>query len=138
MRQVSGILSSTVIFVVLIGMGVFLFSQPPEPPAKTHNLSIKKMNKKWRVVDANDTSRVHIVAHRGDKIVWYAQGSDVYFQFMDDKIFGGYTRHLKDGQKLVLNVNKLAKSGENRYAVFCLSDNEFATGGSPPTIIIEP
>jgi len=38
---------------------------------------------------------------------------------------------------LTLTVGRLARSGENHYAVFCLTDREYARGDSPPVIIIE-
>jgi hypothetical protein len=102
-----------------------------------HHLSITKVHNKWKVVDSVDTSRTAVSAKRGERIVWEADGSDVYFQFMDDKLFGDYTRSLKANQRLVMVVGNGARSGEHPYAVFCVADNEYATGDSPPKIIIE-
>ena len=105
--------------------------------AKEHKLKILKVNNKWKVVHEEDITKVKIKAKRGEKIVWTASGSDMYFQFMDEKLFGNYTRTLKDGQKLVLPIGSEAKLGSHPYAVFCLTDKAFATGESPPTIIVE-
>ncbi len=114
-------------------------ANPANQPSqvKEHKLSIQKVKNKWKVVDEMDTTKTMVKAKRGERIVWIAKGSDVYFQFMDQKLFGDYTRSLKNGQRLVLTIGSQAKGGPNRYAVFCMADKAFATGESPPVIIIE-
>jgi len=111
--------------------------QTKTSPAKEHKLLVKKIKNQWKVVLESDTASTEVKAKRGDKIVWTAQGTDAYFQFMDTKLFGDYTRHLKSGQKLVLVIGGNAKAGINEYAVFCYTDKQYATGDSPPKIIIE-
>ncbi len=123
------------ISVLILGSGLFFTMTGQD--VKKHQVTIKKINNEWRVVDSEDNSKSVVRSKRGEQIIWTAEGSDVYFQFMDEKLVGNYTRTLKDGQKLVLNVGNGAKSGSNPYAVFCIKDKEFARGQSPPAIIIE-
>jgi hypothetical protein len=110
-------------------------SAPPSP--EIHHLVIMKVQDTWKVVQEEDSTRTLVVARKGDRIRWIARGSDVYFQFMDARIFGGHTQMLPDGKELTLTVSRVARAGENPYAVFCLKDREFARGDSPPVIIIE-
>lgn len=102
-----------------------------------HELLVKKVRNEWKVVSSQDETKTQIRAKRGDRISIQAEGSDIYFQFMDSKLFGDYTRVLKKGQQVVLNISRLAKVGSHRYAAFCLEDKVFATGESPPVIIVE-
>ncbi len=111
--------------------------QTKQSPAKEHKLLVKKIKNQWKVVLESDTNSTQVRGKRGDKIVWTAEGTDAYFQFMDTKLFGDYTRHLKSGQKLILVIGANAKTGINEYAVFCYTDKQYATGDSPPKIIIE-
>ena len=101
------------------------------------NLLIKKVNKTWKVIDATDSLKTSIKAKKGQKITWTAVGTDVYFQFMDDKLVGKFKNALKDGKSISLNIGQNAKVGINPYAVFCMADLEFAEGNSPPVIIVE-
>ena len=55
----------------------------------------------------------------------------------EDSLKSGYTKSLKEGKKLKLKVNDDALEGTYEYAVFCTTDDVFATGGSPPKIIFE-
>ncbi len=121
--------------IYFVGFAMQLWSQAPAA-AEVH-LVVKKINNQWRVVDATDNTRTRVTAKRGEKVVWTAEGSDMYFQFIDQKLFGDYTRTLKAGQKLMLVVGNQAHSGENAYAVFCTATNEYARGDSPPKIIVE-
>lgn len=137
-----GVIFSISIFLLVMFAGFFgrmnnRSLANPLPQIKEHRISIKKIHNKWKTVDALDNSKTRVVAKRGEKIVWTAEGSDLYFQFMDDKLFGDYTKVLKNGKQLVLVIGKNARKGSNRYAVFCLSDKEFATGNSPPEIVVE-
>lgn len=131
-------------FLLLICAGIALFGftgakklfKSPSPPI-VHELTIMKINNQWKVVHTADKTKTRVKAKRGEKIVWKAQGSDVYFQFMDYKLFDDYTRVLKDGKKISLVIGKKAKADTNRYAVFVAKDMVFATGDSPPEIVIE-
>ncbi|NIV13314.1 MAG: hypothetical protein GWN62_19125, partial [Aliifodinibius sp.] len=53
-----------------------------EPPEV--NLTIKKIEGEWKVVDESD--KTHVKAKKGAKVTWTAVGTDVYFQFMDGKL----------------------------------------------------
>lgn len=114
-----------------------LFAGEPQKASKEHPLHIKKMNKKWTVVDALDSTKTRVIASKGENIVWTAKGSDVYFQFGDSTVFGTYYAAIKAGGKLTLTVQPTAKPGRYPYAAFCLTDKEFARVDSPPIIIIE-
>jgi hypothetical protein len=105
-----------------------------QPQVKKHEIRIEKIHNRWKVVSATGDT---VKAKRGELIVWTPVESDMYFQFMDDKLFGGFTHKRKAGQKLSLAVANGARKGVNAYAVFCLADSAFATGDSPPIIIIE-
>ena len=122
----------------LVLAGIFIsISLHAQSSPKTHYLTIKKIKNEWKVVDSEDSTKIRVTAKRGEKIVWTAEGSDVYFQFMDENLFGRFKHELKDGKKLTLPIGQAAKLGPNPYAVFCIADKEYATGNSPPTIIIE-
>jgi hypothetical protein len=112
-------------------------NQEVQNSPKAVEISITKVNKKWKAVESSDHTKIDIKAKRGQKIIWTAEGSDLYFQFMDENLVGNYTRTLKDGKKLTLVIGPNAKKGVNYYAVFCLSDSTYAEGGSPPKITIE-
>lgn len=109
----------------------------PFTGVREHRVSIKKMNNKWKSVDARDSSKTAVKCRVGEKVIWDAEESDLYFQFMDETLFGVYTTSIKRGDSLTLTVDSRAKRGTHPYAVFCLSDKEFAEGNSPPKIIIE-
>ena len=100
-------------------------------------LIITKINNKWKVVDVSDSTITKVKVKKGQKITWTAQGTDAFFQFMDEKLVGKFKHSLKDGKSISLHVGNNAKVGVNNYAVFCLADLEFAEGGSPPEIIVE-
>ncbi len=122
-----------------------LFAAAPDPSfllnaqnaPKEHHLSIMKLKKGWKVVQAADTTNTTVVVKKGDKIIWTAYGSKVFIQFLDQKLVGKYTHAIDDGEEFRVTVGNLAKKGPNPYAVFCLADLEFATGGSPPKIVVE-
>ena len=102
---------------------------------KDHQLTIKRVGDKWKVFLTGDPTG-KVKAKKKDKITWYADGSDVFFEFMDDKLFGKYKDKLKAGKHLKLPITEGADSGKHKYAVFCLADLEFADGDSPPEIDI--
>ena len=70
-------------------------------------------------------------------ISWKAEGTEVFFQFMDEKLFKKYTDKSKKGKPMVLKINGNADKRTYAYAVFCLADSTFATGDSPPRIIVD-
>ncbi|MGD9898925.1 MAG: hypothetical protein AB7T22_07320 [Calditrichaceae bacterium] len=131
--SIIALLIIAVLFAVLPESSFMLHAQKPD---KEHHLSIIKMKKGWKVVDAADTTKSTIVVDKGDKIIWTAYGSKVYMQFLDQKLVGKYTHVIDSGEEFRVTVGNLAKKGPNPYAVFCLADLEFATGDSPPKIVV--
>ena len=101
------------------------------------SLVVKKIKNNWKVVEAADNSKTSVRAKKGQKIVWTAEGTDVFFQFMDDKLVGKFKNDLKDGKSVSLTIGNNAKVGVNSYAAFCTADMDFAEGDSPPVIIVE-
>lgn len=134
------LLAAITALILLVGVATEtrgLFAGEPQKAPKEHPLHIKKMNTKWRVVDALDSTKTLVIALKGDTIVWQALGSDAYFQFGDSTVFGTYNASIKAGQKLTLTVLPTAAPGRYPYATFCVRENEFARGDSPPVIIIQ-
>ena len=125
------------LIVIFIFASLFLTTNVKAMPKDEVNLLITKIDNKWKVVDASDTTKTEIKARRGYKITWTARGTDAYFQFMDEKLVGKFKHSLKDGKSISLNIGNNAKIGANNYAIFCVKDLEFAEGGSPPVIIVE-
>ncbi|MCZ6639757.1 MAG: hypothetical protein O6830_07315 [Candidatus Dadabacteria bacterium] len=101
---------------------------------KDHQLTIKKNGDEWKVVSSDDPTKTKVKAKKKEKITWRAEGSDVYFEFMTEGLFGKYKDKLKDGKRLTLMITEDADLGIHRYSVFCLADLEFAKGDSPPEI----
>ena len=135
---ISGVILSAVVTGYLV--------LPVKPEPKNYDLVIVKVKDEWKVVDASDHSKTGVKVKRKDTIVWVAQGTDAYMQFPDklfdavdpgDSLKNGYTKFLKDGKKLKLRIKDDAPAGTYEYAVFCTADGVFATGDSPPKIIIE-
>ena len=111
--------------------------QPQTKGGKEHRFKIGKLNKKWKVFDsANSNNRV-ITASAGETVIWSAAGSDAFFQFPDETIFGTADATVADGEELTLTVSANVKPGRYTYSIFCAADNQFATGDSPPVIIIK-
>jgi hypothetical protein len=144
MRKKFGIITLSVALIIVVGMVL----QSPvnllgQNQSKEHKIAIKKMKnkvtkiKEWKVVDAEDSLVTKIKVKKGDEVTWEAHGSDLYFQFMDEQLFGGYTYYLEDGKKLKLVVGNKAEARTYKYAVFCIADLEYARGDSPPVIIVE-
>lgn len=113
-----------------------LLAGEPQKAPKEHPLDIKKIKDKWKVVHPDSTSKP-VKASKGEKIVWTAVGSAVYFQFGDSTVFGTYYAVIKAGDTLTLTVQPTAEPGSYPYAAFSLTGKKFATGDSPPIIIIE-
>ncbi len=102
-----------------------------------HHLCIRRVQTDWKMVDPRDSAPVTVRAKRGDQVVWAAEGSDLYFQFMDTDLFGDYTCVVRDGEQITLTIGQNARAGSHRFAVFCLSGKAFVVGNSPPEIIVE-
>lgn len=103
---------------------------------KDHQVSIIKIKGEWKVVLTQDHKK-KIKAKKKDKITWKVEGTDVFFQFMDENLFGKSKTHGKNGEYVTLTIRDNMPVGTYKYAVFCLEDSTFATGNSPPEIIIE-
>ena len=119
---------------------------PIQSEPKKYNLVISKVNGEWKVTDATDYTKTKIRVKKKETIIWTANGTDVYLQFPDklfnavdpeDSLKNGYTKFLKNGKKVKLKVRDDVLAGTYEYAVFCTADGVFATGDSPPKIIIE-
>jgi hypothetical protein len=132
------------IFLSAFIAGFILFPVPPDP--KKYNLVITKVNNVWKVVDETDYTKTKIKVKKKETIIWKANGTDAYLQFPDklfsavdaeDSLNNGYTKLLKDGKRLKLKVKDDVLSGTYEYAVFCTADGVFASGDSPPRIVIE-
>lgn len=132
-----GLIAALVFFVGVTSGTRSLFAGGPQKAPKDHPLDIKKMKNKWKVVHGPDSTSTPVNANIGDDVAWAAKGSDVYFQFSDSTIFGVYYAVIKSGEKLTLTVQPTAQPGYYTYAAFCLKENEFARGESPPVIIIQ-
>ena len=129
--------SSIVVLILLIGINSKTEGFGGEPamnPVKDHHMTIKKLGNEWKVVFSNDSTKSRITAKRNEKITWSAEGSDVFFQFMSENLFGKFSQKLEDGKTITLTIGEYAKLGIHRYSVFCLGDLEFASGNSPPEI----
>lgn len=121
--------------VGLLTAAVSVVSLGQQPALKDINLSVKKIGNVWKVVVAGTTTtEVHVV--KGQRVIFTAEGSDLYFQFDNTNLFGGHTKFLKNGQKLTLGVGAVAK-GIYVYSVFCDGPKAYAEGGSPPKIIVD-
>jgi hypothetical protein len=129
----------TFIMLILL-VSVYSCAQPPEPEA--HYLTVKKQQNRWRVVDAQDSTKFVILVRRGDTVTWTAHGSDAYFQFMDSTLVVDkegnriYRMNIADGQSRGLIIGQNARRGPHQYAVFVIRDTAFARGQSPPQIIV--
>ncbi len=102
---------------------------------KEVHIEITKIGQIWRaILQGYPDSAVHVAANQ--KVIFHAVGTDVYFQFDNDKLFGGHTQYVKSGESLKLSVGQI-KRGEYTYAAFCLTPKKFAEGNSPPKIIVD-
>jgi len=125
-------------FLIVLLLGATTAPAPSESTPQglpTINVSVKKVGEVWKVVQTG-TTNVSVRARKGQKIVFMAEGTDVYFQFDNDGLFGGHTKYLKSGNKMTLTVGNVAK-GTYIYAAFCMGPKQFAEGGSPPKIIVD-
>jgi len=102
-----------------------------------HRFRIGKLNGKWKVYDEKNSNTRMIIANRGDKVVWSTIGSEAFIQFPDAAIFGLTETSIASGKAITLTVSPNAKPGRYAYSIFCLKDKQYATGDSPPIIIIK-
>lgn len=102
-----------------------LYTQSAKAIKKSANFS--KDGKKTKVATLHAT--------QGDTITWSDPTSDLYFQFMDETLFGVETQTLTKGKTLTLTV-KTEKNGTYEYAIFRMADSSFVVGNSPPKIVI--
>ncbi len=114
-----------------------LFSCTPEEKRQemlpvdpiTNEIGITLIDTQWRVPNTE--------VNRGDTVVWAApEDSDVYIQFMDDRLVGSYTEIIEKGQVLRKVIGQGAKQGPNPYAFFIYEDSVYAVGESPPRLIV--
>jgi len=122
--------------LMLMVVGVYRASDTPND-SKDHQISIMKIDGKWKVVDANDHKIRKIKVKRKDKVVWTAMGTDAYFHFIDDKLIGQNDAKVRKDKQFKATIADSVATGTYYYAVFCMADSEFATGDSPPVIIVE-
>ena len=107
----------------------------PEAPPANVNVSIKKVGQVWKAVLTGTTNtKVHVT--KGQKVIFHAEGSDVYIQFDNATLFGGHDKMIKNGKTLTLGVGQVAK-GVYTYSAFCVGPKVFAQGDSPPKIIVD-
>jgi len=95
--------------------------------SKEKQAKFKKSGNKWKIdpIHASET----------DVVMWTDSSSDLYFQFMDDSLFGVETATLAKGDTLSLTV-KTKKHGIYVYSIFRIADLSFITSDSPPKIIV--
>jgi hypothetical protein len=133
-----------IIFASLFFAG-FIFVSLQDAPKK-YNLVIVKVKNDWKVADETDYTKTRVSVKKKEIIIWTAKGTDAYLQFpgklfnavdAEDSLKNGYTKFLKDGKKLKLKVKDDALPGTYEYAVFCTKDGTYATGDSPPRIVIQ-
>jgi hypothetical protein len=124
--------------ILLFSVLLFSCSHPDRARPDAHHMTVRMLDRVWRVVDAQDSSKFIIQARRGDTISWTTQGSDASFQFPHAALFveGIIQLTLDDGESVTLTVSPSARKGAYPYAVFIHRDNVYARGQSPPEIII--
>lgn len=119
--------------ILACGISVVALGQPKPP--KDVDVSITKVGNVWKaVLTGTTTTEVRVVP--GQKVIFHAEGTDVFFQFDNDTLFNGHTKTIKDGKKIVLGVGKVSK-GIYTYSAFCVGPMVFAEGDSPPRIIVD-
>lgn len=128
--------------VILMILGGFIAPQTwstanAQRKPEHKKFSVGKMQKTWRVYENKNHGNHVIKASVGDTITWSAVGTKLVFQFPDTTLFGKDNATVQDGQSLSLVVLKSAKKGRHVYAVFCTKGGVFASGDSPPVIIIQ-
>lgn len=135
------------ISLTVLAATFFVTGMISDPPAVTagqvqqkravHRFRVGKLNNKWKVYDSGNANNRVITASAGETVVWSATGSDVFFQFPDSSLFDTDEVSVTDGKDLSLTVSANAKPGRYTYSIFCAKEGKFATGDSPPVIIIK-
>ncbi|NBC26663.1 MAG: hypothetical protein GVY08_07375 [Bacteroidetes bacterium] len=111
--------------------------QSTDRVAERHELSAVMEDGEWKIVDTEDPDNVEIVVAPGDTVVWNAPPeSELYFQFMDDRLTGEFTEVASRGESVSLIIGERAKEGDNPYAAFVINDSTYARGESPPRMIV--
>jgi len=135
-----------IVILSLISINFYKGTSTVQPPNKV-DLTIKKIEGVWRVVDANNNPK--IIVHKGNQVTWTSPASDVAFQFPDkvnhylepdstvDHLPDGYTKYVKAGHKIKFHIKMNAPTDTLEYAVFVIKGRQFAKGQSPPKIIIQ-
>lgn len=132
MRSIARAITVSILFCFLACFGM---AQQKDTTLKNVDVSFVKVGNVWKAVLTGTTNTfVHVVP--GQKVIFHAEGSDVYIQFDNDQLFGGHYRTIKNGKTLTLGVGNVAK-GIYVYAAFCVGPKVFAQGGSPPKIIVD-
>jgi len=134
--KIKSIYTGMIVVLALLLSGISAEIVQGQSPPVEHELVVKKINDVWRVVHADDELKSDVTVRRGDRIRWTVEGSNASFQFSDDRLFGGGTRTIRDGNPLVLAVRGGAEFGIYTYSVFLHEDQQFAVGNSPPRIFV--
>jgi hypothetical protein len=137
---------TVIVILSLILTNLYKDMSNVQPPNKVY-LTIKNIEGVWRVVDANNNSR--IIVHKGSQVTWISPASDVAFQFPTkvkqilapdstvDRLPDGYTKYVKAGHKIKFHIKMNAPTDTLEYAVFVIKGRKYAKGQSPPKIIIQ-
>jgi hypothetical protein len=126
---------SIALMLSLLFMSGFRPVQNPSALPKDVNISITKVDSVWKaVLTGTKITEIHVVP--GQKVIFHAEGTDVFFQFDSDTLFGGHAKSIKNGKKLTLGVGKVQK-GIHTYSAFCVGPQVYAEGDSPPKIIVD-
>jgi hypothetical protein len=124
-------LAFTAVFLLLAGFGQE--RQRGHTPGK-HDVSIAKVHGLWKAVrKGTDSTKVQV--HVGDEVYFHGEGTDVHFQFNDDRLFGVYDTVAKRGRPLHLVVGQVDPD-TYYYSAYCDTAKVFARGDSPPKIIV--
>lgn len=115
------------IFAIFILAGLLPDIIRAQGNAQRKQARFDKAGNRWKI------RAIH--ASKDDIVTWTDAGSDLYFHFMDDSVFGVETQFVSKGDTLKLAV-KTTKNGVYPYAIFRTADSSFVTGDSPPKIII--
>jgi outer membrane receptor protein involved in Fe transport len=142
------------LLIVAVILAGYSFIQNP-PPQTVHRIKLKITQLKdgtWKVkVDSidghkNTTNSDTVRVNRKTMITWEVKGTDAYFQFPDDlfnkttsgadTLSDNYTTFIRDGHKLKLKIKADAPKKTYVYSIFCTNGNKYASGDSPPKIIV--
>ena len=136
-RLIVALIAAVMILGGIIGKPPKVSAGEPQTKAAEHRFRVGKLNNMWKVYDSKDFKNRVITAKRGEKVIWSAMGSDVFLHFPDSTIFGATEASATDGKELALVVSANAKPGKYTYSIFCAKEKTYATGDSPPVIIIQ-